>query len=68
MEIDAEGNVTGVRRGGGNGRMVCVAAHLDTVFPQGTEVTVRREAPGCWPRASATITPYPRCCWPGCAR
>ena len=43
LEIDAEGNVTGIRRGAGNGRLVCVAAHLDTVFPPGTDVTVRRE-------------------------
>ena len=43
LEIDAEGNVTGIRRGIGNGRLICVAAHLDTVFPEGTNVTVRRE-------------------------
>ena len=43
VEIDAEGNVTGLRRGVGNGPLVCVAAHLDTVFPSGTDVTVRRE-------------------------
>src|ERR1700676_1174496 len=43
LEIDAEGNVTGVRRGIGNGPLVCVAAHLDTVFPAGTDVKVRRE-------------------------
>ena len=43
LEIDAEGNVTGIRRGAGNGPLICVAAHLDTVFPAGTDVTVRRE-------------------------
>jgi acetylornithine deacetylase/succinyl-diaminopimelate desuccinylase-like protein len=43
LEIDAEGNVTGLRRGIGNGTLICVAAHLDTVFPEGTDVTVRRE-------------------------
>lgn len=43
LEIDAEGNVTGLRRGAGNGPLICVAAHLDTVFPAGTDVTVRRE-------------------------
>ncbi len=41
--IDAVGNVTGLRRGRGNGTAVVVAAHLDTVFPEGTDVTVRRE-------------------------
>jgi tripeptide aminopeptidase len=43
LEIDDEGNVTGIRRGIGNGRLICVAAHLDTVFPAGTNLKVRRE-------------------------
>lgn len=43
LEIDAEGNVTGIRRGAGNGRLICIAAHLDTVFPAGTNLKVRRE-------------------------
>jgi acetylornithine deacetylase/succinyl-diaminopimelate desuccinylase-like protein len=43
VEMDAIGNVMGVRRGAGNGKMIAVAAHLDTVFPAGTDVTVRRE-------------------------
>ncbi len=43
LEIDAEGNITGLRPGAGNGPLVCVAAHLDTVFPPGTDLTVRRE-------------------------
>jgi tripeptide aminopeptidase len=43
LETDAEGNVMGVRRGDGGGRLVCIAAHLDTVFPPGTDVRVRRE-------------------------
>ena len=43
LEMDEEGNITGMRRGAGNGRLVCVAAHLDTVFPGGTNVKVRRE-------------------------
>ncbi|HEY6432222.1 MAG TPA: M20/M25/M40 family metallo-hydrolase, partial [Acetobacteraceae bacterium] len=42
VTIDGAGNVTGLRRGTGSG-LVCVAAHLDTVFPAGTDVTVRRE-------------------------
>ncbi|WP_210245243.1 M20/M25/M40 family metallo-hydrolase [Martelella alba] len=40
---DAIGNVTGVRRGRGNGGLIAIAAHLDTVFPEGTDCTVRRE-------------------------
>jgi acetylornithine deacetylase/succinyl-diaminopimelate desuccinylase-like protein len=49
--IDAEGNVIGVRRGSGNGPRLLVSAHLDTVFPAGTDVRVkerdgRLHAPG----------------------
>ena len=43
LETDAEGNVMGLRHGIGNGLLICVAAHLDTVFPPGTDLTVRRE-------------------------
>jgi acetylornithine deacetylase/succinyl-diaminopimelate desuccinylase-like protein len=43
VEKDAAGNVMGLRRGTGNGALIVVAAHLDTVFPAGTDVTVRRE-------------------------
>jgi acetylornithine deacetylase/succinyl-diaminopimelate desuccinylase-like protein len=43
VERDAVGNVMGLRRGAGNGPLIVVAAHLDTVFPAGTEVKVRRE-------------------------
>lgn len=45
VEIDAEGNVLGLLRGQGKpgGKLVVVSAHLDTVFPEGTDVKVRRE-------------------------
>ena len=43
VHIDMEGNVIGVRRGTGNGPLIAIAAHLDTVFPEGTDVKVRRE-------------------------
>jgi len=43
VERDEEGNVMGVRRGSGGGPMLAVLAHLDTVFPEGTDVKVRRE-------------------------
>jgi tripeptide aminopeptidase len=43
VKRDAIGNVTGIRRGRGNGSMIAVAAHLDTVFAEGTDVRVRRE-------------------------
>lgn len=56
VEMDGEGNVMGIRRGapaspkptgeGGGARtggLVVVSAHLDTVFPEGTDVKVKRE-------------------------
>lgn len=39
--IDAEGNAIGIRRGTGNGPKLVISAHLDTVFPEGTDVTVK---------------------------
>jgi acetylornithine deacetylase/succinyl-diaminopimelate desuccinylase-like protein len=39
--IDAEGNAIGVRKGSGNGPRLLVSAHLDTVFPAGTDVKVK---------------------------
>ncbi len=42
VESDAVGNVMGIRPGG-DGPLLVVAAHLDTVFPEGTDVRVRRE-------------------------
>ena len=42
VESDAEGNVMGVRKGTGGAPMLAVLAHLDTVFPEGTDVTVKR--------------------------
>lgn len=45
VTIDEEGNVTGLRAGagGGSGKLLVVSAHLDTVFPEGTPIKVRRE-------------------------
>jgi tripeptide aminopeptidase len=42
-EMDQEGNVMGLRKGTGGAPMLAVLAHLDTVFPEGTDVTVKRE-------------------------
>src|SRR6185295_13311143 len=39
--IDKEGNVIGLRRGNGGGPTLLVTAHLDTVFPEGTDVKVK---------------------------
>ena len=43
VEIDDEGNVLAIRKGLESGPAVVVSAHLDTVFPEGTDVKVRRE-------------------------
>ena len=39
--IDAEGNAIGLRRGTQRDRTVVLEGHLDTVFPEGTDVTVK---------------------------
>lgn len=41
--IDESGNVVGRRPGKDNGPVVAIAAHLDTVFPAGTPLKVRRD-------------------------
>ena len=43
VERDAEGNVMGLRKGTGGGPLIAIAAHLDTVFPEGTDVKVKRD-------------------------
>lgn len=42
VEIDSEGNALGLWRGTGGAPLLAVAAHLDTVFPEGTDVKVKR--------------------------
>lgn len=42
-KLDAEGNCVALRRGSGPRPLLAVSAHLDTVFPAGTDCTVRRE-------------------------
>jgi len=44
VQQDAEGNVFGVFRGSGAGPRIFVSAHLDTVFAEGTDVTVHEKA------------------------
>ena len=39
---DSVGNVLALRRGTARDRTVALAGHLDTVFPEGTDVTVRQ--------------------------
>lgn len=42
--IDNEGNAIGLRRGRTGERTIAIGGHLDTVFPEGTDVTVRQRA------------------------
>lgn len=41
--IDGEGNVIGIRKGTASKPKLVVSAHLDTVFPEGTDVTVKEK-------------------------
>jgi tripeptide aminopeptidase len=43
VSIDGAGNVIGKRKGSGRGPLLILSAHLDTVFPEGTDVTVKRQ-------------------------
>ena len=48
VHTDSEGNVIGFWRGAApeaDGPLVVLSAHLDTVFPEGTDVRVRRAGP-----------------------
>ncbi|HEY7809771.1 MAG TPA: M20/M25/M40 family metallo-hydrolase [Allosphingosinicella sp.] len=61
VEIDEAGNVLGLRKGTVAGPILIVSAHLDTVFPEGTNVKVRGEgdtlhAPGVGDDSSGLAT------------
>lgn len=43
VQTDKEGNVFGLRLGTGKGPKLLVCAHLDTVFPEGTDVKVKEK-------------------------
>jgi acetylornithine deacetylase/succinyl-diaminopimelate desuccinylase-like protein len=43
VRIDREGNLIAARPGRRNAPRIAVSAHVDTVFPEGTNVRVRRE-------------------------
>ncbi len=43
VTLDEEGNCLGLYRGSSSTPLIIVSAHLDTVFPAGTDFTVRRE-------------------------
>lgn len=42
-KLDAEGSVVGLRKGNGKGPLLVVSAHLDTVFPAGTDVKIKEK-------------------------
>lgn len=61
VTIDKAGNAYGFRKGTGGGPLLVVAAHLDTVFPAGTDVKVKRDgdrmaAPGIADDTAALAT------------
>lgn len=43
VTTDSKGNVFGIRKGSGNGPRLVVCAHLDTVFPEGTELKAKQK-------------------------
>ncbi len=60
IRVDDMSNVSGVRKGAGGGPTVVFCAHLDSVFPEGTDVTVKRDgdilrAPGVGDDAANVI-------------
>ena len=46
LRLDAAGNVIACRPGSGEGPTLVISAHLDTVYPAGTELSVRSLANG----------------------
>jgi hypothetical protein len=73
VRIDSIGNVIGERPGAGGGPVVVIAAHLDTVFPEGTE-SVQRQGTMPGPRDRRRLpgprraSPWRRWAPPACAR
>ena len=58
VSTDSIGNVTGIRRGAGGGPTIVFAAHMDTVHPLDTDVSVTRDgdilrAPGIYDNSAS---------------
>lgn len=58
VHVDEAKNAVGFIEAAGDGKALILAAHIDTVFPAGTDVTVKREgnilrAPGCGDNSSS---------------
>mgnify|MGYP000629895364 CR=1 FL=1 len=63
VKQDAIGNVIGRRKGTGNGPTLVVGAHIDTVFPAGTDCKVHRDATStALPASPMTLPAWPPCC------
>lgn len=43
VQMDQAGNVFGIRQGTGNGPKLFVSSHLDTVFPEGTDIKAKHK-------------------------
>ena len=43
--VDNEGNVIGLRRGTGDGEVIAFTGHLDTVFPEESDLTIQERGP-----------------------
>lgn len=57
VHIDEIGNVIGIRKGSGNGPVLAIGAHMDSVFPAGTDVKVKKKAISTELPASVTTAP-----------
>lgn len=61
--MDEPGNVVGRRPGTGAGPVLAIAAHLDTVFPAGTDLKDKgRRAFTAGPVLATTLSGYAACC------
>ena len=68
VRVDKAGNVLGDRPGAAAHPHLVLAAHLDTVFPEGTDVKVKRDGAVLQGRASATTAAVWPCWSPSSAR
>jgi len=63
MRTDEIGNVIGERQGSSENGIILISAHMDTVFPAGTDVRVRRERGMLYARESRITAQDWRRCW-----
>ena len=63
LKMDTEGNVYGIRPGTGHGPKLLVEAHLDTVFPEGTNLQViEKDGRSSHPALQTIPGDWPCCC------